>query len=44
MVGDRECCLKSGMDDHLTKPLRLEALKNTLAKWHGTLSLSDACA
>ena len=30
---DREACLKSGMNDFLTKPLNGEALDKTLERW-----------
>jgi CheY-like chemotaxis protein len=33
MVGDREKCLEAGMDDHLPKPVRKEALLLALARW-----------
>jgi len=33
MVGDRERCLAAGMDDYLTKPIRLEELNNLLARY-----------
>jgi CheY-like chemotaxis protein len=33
MEGDRERCLASGMDDHLTKPLKLRVLADTLERW-----------
>ncbi len=36
MKGDREQCLASGMDDYLTKPLRLEEMLMTLERWIGT--------
>jgi|GEM_PF-1059342 len=31
--GDREHCLKSGMDDYISKPVRLEDLEATLGRW-----------
>lgn len=33
MMGDREKCLKSGMDDYLSKPLRAEHLRKVLEAW-----------
>jgi CheY-like chemotaxis protein len=33
---DRKACLEAGMDDHLVKPLELEALRASLARWTKT--------
>lgn len=33
MQGDREACFAAGMDDYISKPVQIEALKQVLAKW-----------
>ena len=33
LSGDREACLRNGMDDYLSKPLELGLLASTLAAW-----------
>jgi signal transduction histidine kinase/DNA-binding response OmpR family regulator/HPt (histidine-containing phosphotransfer) domain-containing protein len=33
MVGDREAVLAAGMDDHVAKPIVVDALFDTLARW-----------
>ena len=33
MEGDREKCLEAGMDDYISKPIKLSILASTLKKW-----------
>jgi CheY-like chemotaxis protein len=33
MLGDREECLQAGMDDYISKPVRIEELVTMLEKW-----------
>ena len=33
LQGDREECLRAGMDDYICKPVNLEELVNLLEKW-----------
>jgi PAS domain S-box-containing protein len=41
MPGDRESCLAAGMDDYLSKPIRLEALGSVLKKWVARPAAAD---
>jgi CheY-like chemotaxis protein/HPt (histidine-containing phosphotransfer) domain-containing protein len=33
LLGDREKCLEAGMDDYITKPVRIADLQNALERW-----------
>ena len=33
MQGDREKCLAAGMDDYITKPVRLSEMQTALGRW-----------
>jgi response regulator RpfG family c-di-GMP phosphodiesterase len=33
MQGDKEICIEAGMDDYISKPVRVEEMHNILVKW-----------
>ena len=35
MQGDREMCIEAGMDDYLTKPIRVDRMVEALNQVHG---------
>ena len=42
MTGDRENCLAVGMNDHIAKPIEVDALLSTLARWVSQARVSQA--
>jgi CheY-like chemotaxis protein len=37
MQGDRDQCIKAGMDDYISKPINLDELIKTIEKWAQTV-------
>jgi len=33
MAGDREACMRAGMDDYIAKPFKIEELKRVMERW-----------
>ena len=39
--GDKETCLKAGMDDYISKPISVDRVANAIKKWYKTPSTSE---
>ncbi|WP_162996643.1 response regulator [Mucilaginibacter celer] len=44
MPGDEQDCLQAGMDDYLSKPVKLDELMNKLSKWYTASNSKSAVA
>jgi CheY-like chemotaxis protein len=44
MAGDRERCLSMGMDDYISKPVRIAALQEILKRWIASARSESASA
>lgn len=42
LQGDKEKCLAAGMDDYITKPVRMSDLKTVITKWKGKKLLQNS--
>ena len=42
MEGDRERCLEAGMDDYITKPVRIESVSEVLSRWVSVAAAVEA--
>ncbi len=43
MQGDRDICLRCGMNDYIAKPIRIADLKAALTRWHEKFPLPKSC-
>jgi CheY-like chemotaxis protein len=41
MAGDREACIDAGMDDYVAKPMKLDDVREALARWMPTRTNED---
>ncbi len=44
MQGDREMCLRAGMDDYISKPIMMDSLQRTIEKWATGSQVEEAIA